>query len=99
MRSRTIPNTEKDIDGLRAIAVLSVIAFHAAPGQYARRDSSVSISFFVISGFLISSIIVKGLQTDRFSFLEFYGRRVKRIFPALVVVLLMSLAVWAISLC
>ena len=75
-----------DIDGLRAIAVLSVVAFHAFPD--ALRGGFVGVDiFFVISGFLISTIILQSLQRDNFSFIDFYIRRVKRIFPALLVVL------------
>ena len=84
------PKYRPDIDGLRAIAVLSVVGFHAAPGRVPGGFIGVDI-FFVISGFLISSIILKGLQTDRFSLLEFYSRRIKRIFPALLVLLLSCL--------
>ena len=76
-----------DIDGLRAIAILSVLAFHAFPGRFEGGYIGVDI-FFVISGFLISNIIVAGIEENRFSFIEFYSRRVKRIFPALVLVLL-----------
>lgn len=75
-----------DIDGLRAIAVLSVVAFHAAPRIVRGGFLGVDI-FFVISGYLITAIILKGLQTSSFSFLEFYGGRIRRILPALIVVL------------
>ncbi len=75
-----------DVDGLRAVAVLAVLAFHtfpsAAPGGFAGVDM-----FFVISGFLISRIIFEDLKHDRFTFANFYWRRIRRIFPALVVVL------------
>jgi len=80
------PKYRPDVDGLRAIAVLSVVGFHAAPGRIPGGFTGVDI-FFVISGFLISSIILKALESERFSFAEFYGRRIKRLFPALLVVL------------
>ncbi|MES2625610.1 MAG: acyltransferase family protein [Pseudomonadota bacterium] len=75
-----------DIDGLRAIAVLSVVFFHAFPRQLAGGYLGVDI-FFVISGYLISSIIFKGLEHGTFSIADFYGRRIRRIFPALFLVL------------
>lgn len=82
----TRPAYRADIDGLRAIAVLSVVGFHAFPGVVPGGYVGVDV-FFVISGFLISSIIFSGLEQDRFSFTEFYSRRIKRIFPALILVL------------
>jgi peptidoglycan/LPS O-acetylase OafA/YrhL len=75
-----------DIDGLRAIAVVSVVLHHAFSGQFKGGFVGVDI-FFVISGYLISSIILAGLQNQRFSFFDFYARRIKRIFPALLLVL------------
>ena len=75
-----------DIDGLRAIAILLVIIFHAFPKFLRGGFIGVDI-FFVISGYLITGIILKGLSRDNFSLLEFYSRRIKRIFPALIVVL------------
>lgn len=80
------PKYRADIDGLRAIAVLSVVGFHAFPLWVHGGFIGVDI-FFVISGFLISSIIFDNLERDRFSFVEFYSRRINRIFPALMVVL------------
>ena len=75
-----------DIDGLRAIAVMLVVFFHAFPE--AMRGGFIGVDiFFVISGFLITGIIVRELDQQRFSPPTFYGRRVRRIFPALIVVL------------
>ena len=79
-----------DIDGLRAVAVLSVVGFHAFPNFIKSGFIGVDI-FFVISGFLISSIIFGNLEHRSFNYSEFYVRRIKRIFPALIAVLLTSL--------
>jgi peptidoglycan/LPS O-acetylase OafA/YrhL len=76
-----------DIDGLRAIAVLLVVGFHAFPGFFPGGFIGVDV-FFVISGFLITKIIFESLEKDQFSFIDFYGRRIRRIFPALIVVML-----------
>ena len=76
----------RDIDGLRALAVLSVIFHHAFPKHIKGGFVGVDI-FFVISGYLISSIILKNLENNKFCLFEFYARRVKRIFPALILVL------------
>lgn len=80
------PKYRPDIDGLRAVAVLSVVAFHAFPRLIKGGFIGVDI-FFVISGFLISTIIFENLEKNTFSFSEFYARRVKRIFPALLFVI------------
>jgi peptidoglycan/LPS O-acetylase OafA/YrhL len=79
-----------DIDGLRAIAVLSVVAFHAFPGKITGGFIGVDI-FFVISGFLISSILFSNLEQGKFSIIGFYNRRIRRIFPSLITVMLTSL--------
>lgn len=80
-----------DIDGLRALAVLAVVAFHAFPGQVHGGFIGVDI-FFVISGFLISGILVAEMDGGRFSAAAFYGRRIRRIFPALLLVMAACLA-------
>ena len=72
-----------DIDGLRGVAVLSVIGFHAFPNYVPGGFVGVDI-FFVISGFLISGVIFDGQEKGNFSFADFYARRIRRIFPALV---------------
>jgi len=84
-----LPKYRADIDGLRAVAVLAIVAFHAFPHTVKGGFVGVDI-FFVISGFLISSIIFAQLQAGKFSYLDFYGRRVRRIFPGLIVVLVFS---------
>jgi peptidoglycan/LPS O-acetylase OafA/YrhL len=80
------PRYRPDIDGLRAIAILAVVVFHAFPQWLPGGFVGVDI-FFVISGFLISSIIFGNLERGSFSYADFYARRVRRIFPALIVVL------------
>ena len=76
-----------DIDGLRAIAVLAVIAFHAFPEWVSGGFIGVDI-FFVISGFLITNLIQGRLREQNFSILAFYASRVRRLFPSLILVLL-----------
>lgn len=80
----------RDIDGLRAVAVVPIVLFHVGykwiPGGFVGVDI-----FFVISGYLISSIIISELSTGRFSFRRFYVRRVRRIVPALLFTMLVTL--------
>lgn len=80
------PKYRADIDGLRAIAVLAVVIFHAFPSALRGGFIGVDI-FFVISGFLISTIIYENVRNETFSFRDFYSRRIRRIFPALLVVI------------
>ena len=75
-----------DIDGLRAVSILLVIGYHAQPWLVPGGFIGVDI-FFVISGFLITRIILTQLKARTFSSIDFYSRRVRRIFPALIVVL------------
>src|ERR1700731_3618401 len=79
-----------DIDGLRAIAVMLVMNFHAFPEAMPGGFIGVDI-FFVISGFLITGIIARELDQQRFSLATFYNRRIRRIFPALMAVLCATL--------
>jgi peptidoglycan/LPS O-acetylase OafA/YrhL len=74
-----------DIDGLRAVAVLAVLGFHFAPGLIQGGFVGVDI-FFVISGFLITNILLRNLADGNFHIADFYGRRVRRIFPALIAI-------------
>jgi hypothetical protein len=80
-----------DIDGLRAIAVSAVVVFHLFPGRVPGGFVGVDV-FFVISGFLISSIIMREIDRGIFSYWDFYARRIRRIFPALILVLLATMA-------
>jgi peptidoglycan/LPS O-acetylase OafA/YrhL len=75
-----------DIDGLRAVSILLVVGYHALPWLVPGGFVGVDI-FFVISGFLITRIILTQLKAGTFSSMEFYARRIRRIFPALIVVL------------
>ena len=79
-----------DIDGLRGVAVIAVVLFHAFPAVAPGGFVGVDV-FFVISGFLITRIIVDGLRDNTFTFAGFYARRIRRIFPALAIVLAATL--------
>lgn len=76
----THPKYRADIDGLRAVAVLSVVGFHAFPGRIMGGFIGVDI-FFVISGFLISKILFGDLQSNAFSYLDFTGGAFAEYFP------------------
>ncbi len=96
--SRVTEKYRPDIDGLRAIAVGSVIAFHTFPNFFKGGFVGVDI-FFVISGYLINGIIIDAVERNRFSYLDFYIRRIRRIFPALIVVVAATLFVgWYVML-
>lgn len=79
------PKYRPDIDGLRALAILPVVAYHSFPRYAPGGFIGVDI-FFVISGYLISLIIFRSLINNDFSFSDFYSHRIKRIFPALILV-------------
>ena len=86
-----------EIDGLRAVAVISVVLFHAGFSLFSGGYVGVDI-FFVISGYLITTIILNDINRDKFSLSEFYERRARRIFPALICVVLVSTAVAYLTL-
>lgn len=86
----THPGYRADIDGLRAVSIVSVVIYHAFPAALPGGFIGVDI-FFVISGYLITGIILRGIATERFSIGGFYRRRVQRIFPALILVLAFAL--------
>jgi len=81
-----------DVDGLRAVAILSVLAFHIWPWRVSGGFVGVDV-FFVISGYLISSILFSEIASNRFSILAFYERRIRRILPALFAMLIVVSAV------
>ncbi|CAH9018114.1 acyltransferase family protein [Candidatus Nitrosacidococcus sp. I8] len=83
-----------DIDGLRALAVLAVIAYHYEYAKSLLTGGFIGVDiFFVISGYLITGILLKEFKTHSFSIIKFYQRRIRRIFPALIVILLFSLII------
>lgn len=91
-------NYRREIDGLRAVAVLPVILFHAGFAPFAGGYVGVDI-FFVISGYLITSILIADLEAGQFSLARFYERRARRILPALFFVILCCLpfaAAWMV---
>ena len=93
MRDASAPR-RTDIDGLRAVAVLPVVAYHvgvhAVPGGFIGVDV-----FFVISGYLITQVLLNDIRGERFSIVKFYERRVRRILPALIAVLVVTFCVCA----
>lgn len=87
-----------DIQGLRALAVLSVVLFHATGGAWASGGFLGVDIFFVVSGYLICRQLLKAPSSDGAALLAFYRRRVRRLFPALLVMLLVTLAAGAVLL-
>ena len=97
MATDTPSSYRPDIDGLRAVAVLLVMGFHAFPGRVPGGFVGVDV-FFAISGYLISGLIIRDIREGTFSLRHFYARRIRRIFPALVVLLVVCLVVGGIVL-
>lgn len=83
--------SRRDIDGLRALAVIPVVLFHFGFSTFSGGFVGVDV-FFVISGFLITTILFREISAQRFSFIDFWARRARRIIPALSVVMLVTLA-------
>lgn len=84
------PSYRRDIDGLRTIAVLPVVLGHAGLSLFSGGFVGVDV-FFVISGFLITGILIREIEAERFSLIGFYERRARRILPALFVVMALCL--------
>ncbi len=87
----TIQNYRPDIDGMRALAVTAVVLFHAGFGFLTGGYVGVDV-FFVISGYLITSIIYREIDSGRFSFKRFWVRRARRLLPAATLVMLATMA-------
>ena len=91
-QSQNVRPYRADVDGLRAVAILLVAAFHASSHWVPAGFVGVDV-FFVISGYLITGILLSDLERNKFSYKEFYARRVRRIFPALALTLFVTIAV------
>ena len=79
-----------EIDGLRALAVLSVIFFHGGIETFKGGFVGVDI-FFVVSGYLITTLILKDIENKKFSLSYFYERRARRILPALIITIIFTI--------
>ena len=91
MNKSSVWNTSylPEIDGLRAFSIIFVITYHAFPDLLKSGYIGVDI-FFVISGFLITNYIIKNLEKGQFGPIEFFGRRIRRLFPTLIIVMASS---------
>ena len=86
-------NFQKEISFYRAIAVISVIFFHSNDYLFSNGYLGVDV-FFVVSGFVITKVIVKDLSNNKFSFINFYIRRFKRLYPALIFMIIFSISAY-----
>ena len=87
-----------EIDGLRALAVVPVILFHAGFELFSGGFVGVDV-FFVISGYLITTILIEDIENKRFSIVNFYERRARRILPALFFVMLVAFRLLGCGCC
>ena len=85
------------LDGIRAVAILAVLLFHVCPGALRGGFTGVDV-FFVLSGFLITSIILHDIREGSFSIREFYLRRIQRLLPNVVVTVLAVLLLWTLMM-
>ena len=92
----SIRQYRRDIDGLRAVAVLAVVLYHLFPEHLPGGFVGVDV-FFVISGFLITQMTWLEISTGSFSFVNFYRRRILRLYPALIVIFAALLAASALT--
>jgi len=83
------------LDGIRAIAIISVLIFHVSPVALRGGFTGVDV-FYVLSGFLITSIILHDIREGSFSIREFYLRRIQRLLPNVVVTVLAVIILWSI---
>lgn len=90
--SAPFPKYRPDIDGLKGIAVVIILFFSAFPDIVSSGFIGVDI-FFVMSGFLMTQLVLQNLQSNHFNFIEFFSRRIRRIFPSLFVVMTCSFIV------
>src|ERR1022692_900802 len=90
-------NYVASLDGIRAIAIIAVLIFHVSPRVLSGGATGVDV-FFVLSGFLITSIILQGIRDGSFSMREFYLRRVQRLLPNAIAVILAVLLLWTFFL-
>lgn len=84
-----------ELDGIRGLAILLVLGTHIHRSFMSGGGVAGVTLFFVLSGYLITGILVRAIDDGRFSLRAFYGRRIRRLWPALAVMLLVACAIWA----
>ena len=83
-------NYRPEIDGLRAVAIIPVVVFHFFPSHFPNGFLGVDV-FFVISGYLITGILLRSLDNGTFSLTEFWGRRIRRLFPVMAAIIITTM--------